>query len=74
MCSWLREYLHPRKCSNEILPGVDLQILFLREYRSGVLFPSSFAEFSSVNIVGPLLVLLVSQELDLATSLSFLAP
>ena len=54
-------------CSNGILPGVDLQILFLVEYwSSDVLFPSSFVEFSSVNIVGSLLViLLVFQELDL---------
>ena len=45
--------MHRRKCSNELLPGVDLQILFLVEYVvSYILFPSSFAEILSVDADG----------------------
>ena len=47
--------MHRRKCSNEILPGVDLQILFLVEYVVVwyILFPCS--EISSVDAVGSFL-------------------
>ena len=53
--------LHRWKCSNEILPGVDLQIIkekiiFLVECVVWyILFPSSFAEISSVDAVGSFL-------------------
>ena len=52
----LEVFTHRRKYSNEILPGVDLQILFLVEQVVWyILFPGSFARISSLDAFGSFL-------------------